>query len=218
MEVLPPSSSTIAATKDRPPPSSSSVLPNESLPATLLTLAEFAAQNEEFERRNAERTRVAAILAEDDDEERERETQQATINEDAEWEFGTTATGNIRGALRRIGTDLRTEAGVRCFGGRRQEREFNPRWVEGVEWLQEGMLEEDLELVKVMLALGEDLPRDLILWCMEHVAFERSQILAKSYSDIFLTSLVIPELGGANDREEFKFLQKISIIYLFNLG
>lgn len=181
------------------------------------TLADFAAQNAELDKRNAERARVAAMFAEDD-EEKERESQEEIINKDAERELGTETAGKIRGALRRIGADLRTESGFRCFGGKREEREFNPKWVEGVEWLQEGMLEEDLELVKDMLALGEELPRELIMWCMEHVAFERSQILALSYSEIFLFSLVITELGGANGRTRLKLLPRISIIYLFSLG
>jgi hypothetical protein len=165
---------------------------SKSLPTMSFTLAEFAAQNAEIEKRNAQRARVAAMFAEDDEEERERESQEDIINEDAERELGTETAGKIRGALKRIGADLRTEAGFRCFGGKREERAFEAKWLQGVEWLHEGMLEEDLELVKDMLALGEELPRELIMWCMEHVAFERSQILALSYSDVFLLSLVKP--------------------------
>jgi len=187
------------------------------------SFADLLRDDADRQRKQAERARVAALLAETaaaEKDKREREI----INEHAEMEFGKERAVRIRGALKRIGADMRVEAGFRCFvGPERVERGFDNRWIEGIEWLEgfDGTLNcrgfealiiidevtrNDLVcgLIKDMIALGEKLPREMVLWCVQHgifasiyqgltvVAFERSQILALAYSEIFVLSMVLP--------------------------
>jgi len=100
------------------------------------SFADLLKDNADRERKQAERARVATLLAETaavEKHEREREI----MNEHAVKELGKETAGRIRGALKRIGADMRVEGGFRCFLGRgRVETGFDKRWIEGIDWLE----------------------------------------------------------------------------------
>jgi len=108
----------------------------KSVSAPEFSFADLLRENADRERKQAERARVATLLAETAAvEKHERETE--IINEHAEKELGKDTAGRIRGALKRIGADMRVEGGFRCFLGRgRVETGFDKRWIEGIDWLE----------------------------------------------------------------------------------
>jgi hypothetical protein len=101
-------------------------------------MASFAKEREGFEERQAQRAKLAALLAEvDDDDEMDLdiETDEAMIDEAREKALGKESNDQLKAVLRRIGGDLAQEGGYRLFKHQREERQFNPRWIEDVKWL-----------------------------------------------------------------------------------
>jgi hypothetical protein len=103
-------------------------------------MASFAKERQGLEERQAKRAKVAALLAEvDDDDEMDIdldiETDEAMIDEAREKALGKESNDQLKAVLRRIGGDLAQEGGYRLFKHQRVERQFDPRWIEDVKWL-----------------------------------------------------------------------------------
>ena len=101
-------------------------------------MASIAKERQELEQRQAQRAKLAALLAEvDDDDEMDIdfETDEAMIDEAREKALGKESNDQLKAVLRRIGGDLAQEGGYRLFQHQREERRFNPHWIEDVKWL-----------------------------------------------------------------------------------
>jgi hypothetical protein len=119
-----------STTKSKPP------TPNPQSPT--FSLESLLKERQELEERQAQRAKVAALLAEvDDDDEMDIdvETDEAMIEEAREKALGKESNDQLKAVLRRIGGDLSQEGGYRLFKHQREERQFNPHWIDGVKWL-----------------------------------------------------------------------------------
>jgi hypothetical protein len=120
-----------STTKSKPP------TPKPESPPFLLTSR--LKERQELEERQAQRAKLAALLAEADDDEDmdiDVETDEAIIEEAREKVLGKESNDQLKAVLRRIGGDLAQEGGYRLFIHQREERQFNPHWIEGVKWLR----------------------------------------------------------------------------------
>ena len=85
-------------------------------------------------RRQAERERINALLSanvrdvEEDDE--------GPVNAATERVLGKESNDKLKSALSRIGTDFIEEGGFKFFTHGREERKFDPKWIEDVGWLR----------------------------------------------------------------------------------
>jgi len=99
------------------------------------SLAQLLKENEDITRRQAERERINALLAANVSDAEPDEEDEGPMNADTERVLGKESNDKLKGALSRIGVDLAVEGGFRFFRHRREEREFDPKWIENVDWL-----------------------------------------------------------------------------------
>jgi hypothetical protein len=166
-----------------------------------------------MQRRQEERAKLAALLAENIDEFNPDEKFDTEATEKA---LGKEKSDKLKAALTRIGGDLSQTGGYKFFTRVGREREFEETWIDGIDWLEglEGfslfvglMVDEETRnglvecgFVKDMINLNEELPSEVILWFLEHgsvvclllmiVAFEKSQTVARAYSEVVISALV----------------------------
>jgi len=98
------------------------------------SLGKLMQESVDIARRQAERERINALLSanvrdvEEDDE--------GPVNAATERVLGKESNDKLKGALSRIGADFAEEGGFKFFTYGRGQREFDPKWIENVEWLR----------------------------------------------------------------------------------
>ena len=154
------------------------------------SLAQLLQDSADITRRQAERERINALLSADTSED-EEDDGEGPVNAATERVLGKESNDKLKSALNRIGMDFTEEGGFKFFTHGRGEREFDPKWIEDVEWLKgfegltfwerdlivvEEMRNELLECgyVRDMMALGEELPSEVVIWLLEHGTLDNS--------------------------------------------
>jgi len=97
-------------------------------------VSSILADADQIDRRQAARAHLARVLAEESPSPR-GETNSSDLVSGTEETIGKENGERLRGALERIGGDVRREGRVRMFRHRRVEREFCGEWIKNVEWL-----------------------------------------------------------------------------------
>jgi hypothetical protein len=98
------------------------------------SLSQLLQESADITRRQAERERINALLSADTSEDEEDE--EGPVNAATERVLGKESNDKLKGALNRIGMDFTEEGGFKFFTYGRGEREFDPKWIENVEWLR----------------------------------------------------------------------------------
>lgn len=100
------------------------------------SLAQLLKENAEIARRQAERERMLPLLATNASDIESNEDDEGPVNADTERVLGKESNDKLKGALSRIGDDVAAEGGSKFFRCKRNEREFDVRWIENIEWLK----------------------------------------------------------------------------------
>jgi len=98
------------------------------------SLAKLLQESADIARRQAERERINALLSANVSDFEEKD--EGPVNAATERVLGKESNDKLRSALSRIGEDFAEEGEFKIFTQRREEREFDPKWIEGVEWLK----------------------------------------------------------------------------------
>ena len=100
------------------------------------SLARLLKENTDIARRQAEREQINALLAANVSDVESDEDDEGPVNADTERVLGKESNDKLKGALSRIGADFAEEGGFKFFTYGRGQREFDPKWIENVEWLR----------------------------------------------------------------------------------
>ena len=100
------------------------------------SLAQLLKENADIARRQAERERISALLAANVSDIESDEDDEGPVNADTERVLGKESNDKLKGALSRIGDDVAAEGGFKFFRCKRNERQFDVRWIENVDWLK----------------------------------------------------------------------------------
>jgi hypothetical protein len=87
-------------------------------------------------RRQAERAKLAALLADSDDEFESEPLDESVFNETTEKILGKDSNDMMKRAFTRIGGDLVKERGYVFFQHTASEREFDTNWIKEIPWLE----------------------------------------------------------------------------------
>jgi hypothetical protein len=140
-------------------------------------------EKEEMELRQQERARLAAALAENIEEYVHDPSIDAAV---VEKTFGKGASEAVKAVIEGEKGESRTCGGFRFFGWVGKEREFDRKWIEGIDWLdrfdgesfswcvrlivdeatRNGLVE--CGFIKDMIGVCGKLPSELLLWIFEH--------------------------------------------------